>query len=236
MVSPVIKRRGRDLNPRRTQRPVTVFETAAFDRSATPPEAPTAGAEAQTSGADPQSPLADPAAAVSSSGACRRCDGPAPARGGRSSEDLQPDRAGAAQRSRHLAVAACEWQPDPVQAAGRLALELRRLRADREPARTGNDSVTGQLATVASNVDRRRRLLASRSSRDREVAGGTGAPQHAQLGGCGHCAERTAAAIAATSMVRKTETLHFVLGWDLGVTSVLCRRRRSRPSLRARAW
>jgi hypothetical protein len=31
------KRRGRDLNPRRTQRPVTVFETAAFDRSATPP-------------------------------------------------------------------------------------------------------------------------------------------------------------------------------------------------------
>jgi hypothetical protein len=25
------------LNPRRTQRPVTVFETAAFDRSATPP-------------------------------------------------------------------------------------------------------------------------------------------------------------------------------------------------------
>jgi hypothetical protein len=31
------KRRGRDLNPRRTQRPETVFETAAFDRSATPP-------------------------------------------------------------------------------------------------------------------------------------------------------------------------------------------------------
>jgi hypothetical protein len=25
------------LNPRRTQRPETVFETAAFDRSATPP-------------------------------------------------------------------------------------------------------------------------------------------------------------------------------------------------------
>ena len=32
-----IKRRGRDLNPRRTQEPETVFETAAFDRSATPP-------------------------------------------------------------------------------------------------------------------------------------------------------------------------------------------------------
>jgi hypothetical protein len=31
------KRRGRDLNPRRTQEPETVFETAAFDRSATPP-------------------------------------------------------------------------------------------------------------------------------------------------------------------------------------------------------
>src|SRR2546427_255637 len=33
----VTKRRGRDLNPRRTQEPETVFETAAFDRSATPP-------------------------------------------------------------------------------------------------------------------------------------------------------------------------------------------------------
>src|SRR5580765_6732539 len=33
----LIKRRGRDLNPRRTQEPETVFETAAFDRSATPP-------------------------------------------------------------------------------------------------------------------------------------------------------------------------------------------------------
>ena len=33
----LVKRRGRDLNPRRTQRPETVFETAAFDRSATPP-------------------------------------------------------------------------------------------------------------------------------------------------------------------------------------------------------
>src|SRR5205809_1800560 len=32
-----LKRRGRDLNPRRTQEPETVFETAAFDRSATPP-------------------------------------------------------------------------------------------------------------------------------------------------------------------------------------------------------
>jgi hypothetical protein len=32
------KRRGRDLNPRRTQEPETVFETAAFDRSATPPK------------------------------------------------------------------------------------------------------------------------------------------------------------------------------------------------------
>jgi hypothetical protein len=32
------RRRGRDLNPRRTQRPETVFETAAFDRSATPPK------------------------------------------------------------------------------------------------------------------------------------------------------------------------------------------------------
>ena len=31
------ERRGRDLNPRRTQEPETVFETAAFDRSATPP-------------------------------------------------------------------------------------------------------------------------------------------------------------------------------------------------------
>src|SRR6266480_7345725 len=35
-----MKRRGRDLNPRRTQRPETVFETAAFDRSATPPREP----------------------------------------------------------------------------------------------------------------------------------------------------------------------------------------------------
>ena len=34
---PEVKRRGRDLNPRRTQEPETVFETAAFDRSATPP-------------------------------------------------------------------------------------------------------------------------------------------------------------------------------------------------------
>ena len=32
-----LKRRGRDLNPRRTLKPETVFETAAFDRSATPP-------------------------------------------------------------------------------------------------------------------------------------------------------------------------------------------------------
>src|SRR5207249_2225874 len=31
------ERRGRDLNPRPTEPPVTVFETAAFDRSATPP-------------------------------------------------------------------------------------------------------------------------------------------------------------------------------------------------------
>ena len=31
------KRRGRDLNARRTQKPETVFETAAFDRAATPP-------------------------------------------------------------------------------------------------------------------------------------------------------------------------------------------------------
>jgi hypothetical protein len=31
------ERRGRDLNPRRTEPPETVFETAAFDRSATPP-------------------------------------------------------------------------------------------------------------------------------------------------------------------------------------------------------
>jgi hypothetical protein len=35
----LLERRGRDLNPRRTQRPETVFETAAFDRSATPPRA-----------------------------------------------------------------------------------------------------------------------------------------------------------------------------------------------------
>ena len=33
------ERRGRDLNPRRTEPPETVFETAAFDRSATPPRA-----------------------------------------------------------------------------------------------------------------------------------------------------------------------------------------------------
>src|SRR6476646_3284428 len=33
----LIRRRGRDLNPRRTKPPETVFETAAFDRSATPP-------------------------------------------------------------------------------------------------------------------------------------------------------------------------------------------------------
>ena len=33
------ERRGGDLNPRRTQKPETIFETAAFDRSATsPPE------------------------------------------------------------------------------------------------------------------------------------------------------------------------------------------------------
>jgi hypothetical protein len=32
------ERRGRDSNPRRTQRPETVFETAAFVRSATPPD------------------------------------------------------------------------------------------------------------------------------------------------------------------------------------------------------
>ena len=32
-----VERRGRDLNPRRTLKPETVFETAAFDRSATPP-------------------------------------------------------------------------------------------------------------------------------------------------------------------------------------------------------
>src|SRR5437016_1168322 len=38
-------RRGRDLNPRRTQRPVTVFETAAFDRSATPPRSHAAPTE-----------------------------------------------------------------------------------------------------------------------------------------------------------------------------------------------
>src|SRR5581483_5626620 len=30
------RRRGRDLNPRPTEPPATVFETAAFDRSATP--------------------------------------------------------------------------------------------------------------------------------------------------------------------------------------------------------
>src|SRR6266487_3962613 len=34
-----MKRRGRDLNPRPAERRVTVFETAAFDRSATPPVA-----------------------------------------------------------------------------------------------------------------------------------------------------------------------------------------------------
>jgi hypothetical protein len=33
----LVERRGRDLNPRRTKPPETVFETAAFDRSATPP-------------------------------------------------------------------------------------------------------------------------------------------------------------------------------------------------------
>src|SRR6266705_4526484 len=32
-----VERRGRDLNPRPTEPPATVFETAAFDRSATPP-------------------------------------------------------------------------------------------------------------------------------------------------------------------------------------------------------
>jgi hypothetical protein len=36
------ERRGRDLNPRRTEPPETVFETAAFDRSATPPRRLTA--------------------------------------------------------------------------------------------------------------------------------------------------------------------------------------------------
>src|SRR5215208_6741846 len=39
--SPVPKRRGRDLNPRSALRRITVFETAAFDRSATPPSAGT---------------------------------------------------------------------------------------------------------------------------------------------------------------------------------------------------
>jgi hypothetical protein len=34
------ERRGRDSNPRGTEPPRTVFETAAFDRSATPPEWP----------------------------------------------------------------------------------------------------------------------------------------------------------------------------------------------------
>ena len=33
-----IQRRGRDSNPRRTKPPETVFETAAFNRSATPPD------------------------------------------------------------------------------------------------------------------------------------------------------------------------------------------------------
>jgi hypothetical protein len=33
----LVERRGRDLNPRPTEPPATVFETAAFDRSATPP-------------------------------------------------------------------------------------------------------------------------------------------------------------------------------------------------------
>jgi hypothetical protein len=32
------QRRRRDLNPRGTKPPLTVFETAAFDRSATPPK------------------------------------------------------------------------------------------------------------------------------------------------------------------------------------------------------
>ena len=36
----VSQRRGRDLNPRSALRRITVFETAAFDRSATPPGAP----------------------------------------------------------------------------------------------------------------------------------------------------------------------------------------------------
>src|SRR3954469_7322847 len=35
--SRMVKRRGRDLNPRRTKPPETVFETAAFARSAPPP-------------------------------------------------------------------------------------------------------------------------------------------------------------------------------------------------------
>jgi hypothetical protein len=39
----MIERRGRDLNPRRTKPPETVFETAAFDRSATPPRGGTIG-------------------------------------------------------------------------------------------------------------------------------------------------------------------------------------------------
>src|SRR5207244_8403560 len=38
----VVERRGRDLNPRGTKPPLTVFETAAFDRSATPPDEPAA--------------------------------------------------------------------------------------------------------------------------------------------------------------------------------------------------
>jgi hypothetical protein len=41
------------LNPRRTQEPETVFETAAFDRSATPPDRPAAGSEAEKEGFEP---------------------------------------------------------------------------------------------------------------------------------------------------------------------------------------
>ena len=51
------KRRGRDSNSRQTQRPVTVFETAAFDRSATPPAA------AEFTGAAPR-PARSPSGAL----------------------------------------------------------------------------------------------------------------------------------------------------------------------------
>src|SRR5580704_14191403 len=50
----LLERRGGDLNSRGTEPPLTVFETAAFDRSATPPDGQGyRGVEAEKEGFEP---------------------------------------------------------------------------------------------------------------------------------------------------------------------------------------